>query len=623
MRSLPPESDNNGAPFEPGGDSPSFLATPVTERHRRKPERPADLQPLIRKWAVRDLFQKRTMTDLLIEALTPFAIFVMVYAVISFLLDVRYVYLGLNRADRIQAMYETTLRSSTFFFVMGVVALNRLIARDGKDESILYIIGLVGAVGFYTLMTTDQTGSLANNFMNQPPLAAAFNMTLVGVVWWVTNRLTHECCVDENPTAGEIGILTGTVRRVRNALAKASLPTGIKKPKEEPMILMMELEPVDPSQWKKPAPPKPAAAQAPTKRLPKRHPGVSVLYASIPAMLIFAIGQHVLQNGDVDLALQAHVRIAAYTVSALSLLMLASLGGLREYFRQRNTRIPAGIGPFWIGLGIAMVAIVVVGASQMPMPKLPPLTNLVTSPAYNQLNTSKGERSETKNTSTAKDKSEPDQQPKPPDRAPKPRPPETTADAIAIRYPNVTRYLDVAQRVVLVFMAILGAYAVLRGAGALALALSRRAGKMPGLLRRIFAALDRFLQAVLRVPSLPGIHLPRRVSREVALSTRYANPLADPILSKQMSAREIVEYTYTALCALAQDLAVPRRVDQTPFEFIRSFPKPLDTLRDDALKLTNLYVVSAYSPATLDERDLDTVRGFWRTFQEVRRVVIR
>jgi len=59
------------------------------------------------------------------------------------------------------------------------------------------------------------------------------------------------------------------------------------------------------------------------------------------------------------------------------------------------------------------------------------------------------------------------------------------------------------------------------------------------------------------------------------------------------------------------------------FEFIESFPPILEGLREDAIRLTNLYVVSAYSDIQLDERTLDTVRSFWHAYSTVRNVVIR
>ena len=64
---------------------------------------------------------RRTLTDYLLDFLIPLHILVMVYAVVFYLLDVRYVYTSeLDQSMRIVALS----------FVLGVVALNRLIARD-------------------------------------------------------------------------------------------------------------------------------------------------------------------------------------------------------------------------------------------------------------------------------------------------------------------------------------------------------------------------------------------------------------------------------------------------------------------------------------------------------------
>ena len=68
-------------------------------------------------------YQARTWTDLLIDSTTPFMIFVMIAAPIYFVLDVRYVY---------TEVHDWNLRWFAFWFVLGVVALNRLVARDGK-----------------------------------------------------------------------------------------------------------------------------------------------------------------------------------------------------------------------------------------------------------------------------------------------------------------------------------------------------------------------------------------------------------------------------------------------------------------------------------------------------------
>ena len=68
---------------------------------------------------------------------------------------------------------------------------------------------------------------------------------------------------------------------------------------------------------------------------------------------------------------------------------------------------------------------------------------------------------------------------------------------------------------------------------------------------------------------------------------------------------------------------MPRKPGQTPYEFVESFPKELNTIREEALELTDLYVVSAYSTTQIDDRIRDRLRKFWLTFDQVRNRVIK
>ena len=185
--------------------------------------------------------------------------------------------------------------------------------------------------------------------------------------------------------------------------------------------------------------------------------------------------------------------------------------------------------------------------------------------------------------------------------------------------PEPSQLLECLGLGVLAFVGLIGVFALIRLLGALALGLSRGRKGYSNALRRFFGALDRFLQRITHLPSLPRIQRRRRVSREVSQSIKYANPLRNP----RMTPAEKVEYSYAALCALAHDAAAPRGDDQTPYEFVRSFPQPLATLRDEARELTDLYVLSAYSGQPMDETCLDRLRKFWHTFERVRGAVVR
>lgn len=591
MTSPPPKSGADNEPEPIPTDFQSLISSGVLDGPRERPVEATDFASLRKGMAdgIPDI-QNKSITDYLVEFLTPVMIFVMTASFVFFLLDVRYV-------------ADFWLRWVAFFLLIGIVALNRLIARDGRAESILYLIALTASIGLYTVGTSMSVGSVAHNFANDPWLATFFNMGLVALLWWATNRLTHECCVDENPSAGEIGLLTGTALRIRRAIDSEARTTAPKLEKM-PMIITNDLTPYDPSEWQKPEKKAPPPALESTRRLPRRHPGISILYFSIPAMLVFAGGQRVLENGGDAMVRNGQYFIIIFTIAALLLLMLSSLGGLRGYFRERNVRIPAGIGPFWIGLGVIMVAMVVCGAHWLPAPGRAQAVYVADSTLEREA--AEAREQELRALARQRPSAEAIEQMRARHRA--------EAEA-PMALPDASGAVNTVGVVVVVCMGLLALYAGLRGLGAVALRLSRRWG----ILGRFFAALDRLLQRLMRLPTFPRMQRRVRVSRDVALSVKYENPFAD----KQMTPPDIIEFSYSALCALAEDLGVPRRPDQTPYEYIGSFPEVLASLREDAINLTSLYVLSAYGNVEMTEKNLDIVRRFWRAYSQVRNAVIR
>lgn len=582
-----PESDDSAADGAFEGptdfhslqtDFASLNAPPVTQQLKERAPVPTDFRTLTRgaPSPIRP-YQNRSATDMLLSFLTPLMILVMVASVIFFLLDVRYVY---------TEVHDWYLRWFAFWFVFGVVALNRLIARDGKEESVLYIAGMALVVILFTFATTTgfDVGSISRNFMNQPHVAIGFNLTVVAFIWWLTNRLTHECCVDENPSAGDIGILTGTARRVRKAIQREAAPSTRRLELPDGMS---EIAPVDPLDWKKPERTSPKPTVSAAERLPKRHPGISIFYFSVPVMAIFALGQRIVQHGGEPMILAGHFYVACYTVAALSLLMLSSLAGLREYFRERRIRLPGGLGPFWIGLGLVLIAMVLFGAVALPMPPLPPIA-YVDEHVYD----------------------------------PWRRDGSFELQSVVTPAVDVLERNRVMERIgtgVLVMLGLFVAYGVLRGIGLIAANIARRRDRYPELVVRFFDWMDRVLERMVRVPEMPKFQRRRRVKRANSLAARTRNPLADTTRTP----RDKIEACYDALCALAYDLGVPRKPGQTPYEFIHSFPRELDSLREEAFELTDLYVLSAYSQVEFDERTLDRLRKFWLSFEKSRQRVVK
>jgi hypothetical protein len=104
-------------------------------------------------------YQRRTFGDYFIASLTPFLIFLMLLSFVWFLLEVRYVYTEVNYLN---------LRWTSFWFIVGIVALNRLIARDGRESSCMYIGGLVVAAFIYVSIQQVFNSDLAGAYLHGP-----------------------------------------------------------------------------------------------------------------------------------------------------------------------------------------------------------------------------------------------------------------------------------------------------------------------------------------------------------------------------------------------------------------------------------------------------------------------
>lgn len=599
MSYRPPASGNSGPPqaeFEP------IQAAAVTAQPKARPVTRTDFDSLGGARGLRPRIQHRSLTDWIIDVLTPILIFVMIDAVVSFLLDVRYVY---------TAVHDSNLRMVAFFFTLGIVALNRLIARDGSQESYHYFIVLAGVIALYTMFTTSVfgVGSVARNFLNDAPFfAIAFNMVIVVFFWWLVNRLTHECCVDENKYAGDVGMLRGTAIRVQRAIQRAPEPVPVPQPArhvatkpwdretatQEATGARYHMNPFDPTtDHQKEDEPEKKVAPPPLKRLPKRHPGISILYFSVPVLFIFSVGLPVIRHGGERWVRAGMVYMGIYCVCALMLLMLTSLAGIREFFRRRNVRIPGGLGPFWLSLGTVMIAMVLTAALQLPLPPLPEYAAVdehkIDVYAVDQV------------TLKIVD-------------------PASLSDETVQRTNTMVDYIG---RGVLAILGLFLAYAALRAVGAYAAQLAQQRDKLPRFVIRFFDWLDRFLQRTLRLPHLPNLRGRVRIQRSIATSARYQNLMGNKMFAANMTVPDHVAHAYEALCALAYDLGVPRKPGQTPYEFLQSFPEALSSIQEEAHELTMLFVQAAYSPDPMDIKVTDRLRKFWIMYNRVRNRCLR
>lgn len=593
MSSPPKKSDGPG---DSAVSSPEYDAKQKGAAERKKKKGTTDFHALNKEMDGdrRKHLGKRTITDQLIDVFTPCLIFVMVLDVIWFLLDVRFVF---------TEDVSGSLRWVSFFLIMGVVAANRLVAQDGSDESKLYMVGLMTVSFAYSLVFTLMGGSVARNFMDGFIVGAVFNAVVLGFVWWMTNRLVHECCVDENRTAGDVGILTGTVRRVQNAIStepqeqSPGIPRGkMPRPSKRPKGHLLEIETVDavdPMEWVDPSvhEKKEAVSVAPSKKLSERHPGISIFYFSAAVMLLFALGLPVLLQGGRSMVFVGHIYVGVFTFAALMLLLLTSLGGLRQYFRSRHVYFPRAIGVFWIGLGTTMVAIVMFAAMRFPMPSMPAMVDV-------------GEH----------------------EVGGSGRP----SDFVLVgdgfmpsgTEMQVTSAVSAVGDLVMVVFGLFILFAALRAFGLYAASVARDRENYPIFVREFFTKVDAFLLKYVRIPVSRKAWRPRRVRRGVARSVDFSSTMRGEGSASRGEIESYVAHAYDAMCALAYDMGAPKKDDQTPYEFIESFPRELKGLRKEARVLTDLYVKAAYSKSDLDPKSLDQMRQFWVRYDQIRKKLV-
>ena len=157
MKSLPPKLARR-RPALATTDFHSLMRTPdpdLKEIDEREFDKATDFHSLRKDPGPTVRTPPRTMTDFFVDSMTPLLIFIMCYTVLFFLLDVRFIYTEVN---------DRGFRFVTFFFLMGIVASNRLLAKDSTPEGYLLPFIFGGTMGLYTLSMSamyENSGSVA------------------------------------------------------------------------------------------------------------------------------------------------------------------------------------------------------------------------------------------------------------------------------------------------------------------------------------------------------------------------------------------------------------------------------------------------------------------------------
>jgi hypothetical protein len=274
-----------------------------------------------------------TAADIAFTAVSPALIMLMVGSLVFFIITV------LPTGD-----YKERLLYTAFFFVFGAVLVARIAIQFDAARASMYGLGLAGAT-FVAMMSyvsyPASTGLQSAGWL--------VNIGLMALIWWSANKLTWDCThVDENRDASGKGLLAASSEPFN------ADPVKFKKRKKKQSAFSAWTA----AWW---------AHRDATKDKPHT-PGVWVLYFSLAALPLFAIGQSLIPAEDSGRRRAAFLQMVVYVGSGLGLLATTSLLGLRRYLKQRKATMPGGLTAGWLGLGAVIIVVFLVVGAFLPRP---------------------------------------------------------------------------------------------------------------------------------------------------------------------------------------------------------------------------------------------------------------
>jgi hypothetical protein len=277
-----------------------------------------------------------SLLDWVVIGISPALIMLMVGSLVFFLVEVLY-----------QGQYSERLLYTLFFFVFGTVLICRISIEQGYTKASIYGLGL-GVATFIALQAYVQYPTPALR-----AFASVINVALMVLVWWVSNKLTWDCThLDEGRKTSGRGVLAAAGL---DATAAADNPIQRREDDDQAALDKKEgkKRKKDPegfagwwnrwrryreAQWNKP-----------------HTPGVWVVYFSLAALPLFALGQSLIDPADTARRRATFLQMAVYVGSGLGLLVTTSLLGLRKYLRERGAKIPGAMTAGWLGLGAVLI----------------------------------------------------------------------------------------------------------------------------------------------------------------------------------------------------------------------------------------------------------------------------
>ncbi|MBX3748067.1 MAG: DUF4129 domain-containing protein [Verrucomicrobiae bacterium] len=255
-----------------------------------------------------------SLADHVGTVVTPVLIMAMVGSLVFYLIEVGYA-----------GPYRLQIRWILFWFTIAAVLVSRISIRQGPAFGGLYgtLLGLATAFRLIHLFGVQWLPLL-----------------LLGGIWWCASKLTWDCTpLDDEADGSGQGLWD-----------RAGF--GERRTTDPPTNMPPDLAPAPPH------------AGTP----PPHPPGLWVVYFSLGALPLFAMGHWLLAMDDAEARWSAFAWLAVYLASALGLLLTTSLLGLRRYLRRRYLVMPASMARSWVTRGALMILAVLFAAMWLPRP---------------------------------------------------------------------------------------------------------------------------------------------------------------------------------------------------------------------------------------------------------------
>ena len=271
---------------------------------------------------------RKTLMDYMVIAITPALIMLLVGSLVFFLLTVFY-----------DGLYDSRLRFIFSCFVFAIVLIARISIEEGNERAVLFAVPLAVVMLVAVMRFSD--------------LNLLFSISLIGLIWWSTDRLTWDSTVidDQVDSSGE-----GLLQTLGLDTSDSKSTEGQTTP--EPFATTSPEDPPQQTGW-----------FTQRRRQQSGHaPGRWVIYFSLAALPLFGFGQAMIPNATPARLHASFNQMVVYVAAGIGLLMTTSFLGLRRYLRQRQMEMPVNVSGVWLGVGSAMIVGILVLCTALPRP---------------------------------------------------------------------------------------------------------------------------------------------------------------------------------------------------------------------------------------------------------------